>query len=949
MKDEDKPEKLLIKEIKELRRRNSELEKSEFEQARAQNIISGLYNISKLVSSEANLDDLFKAIHKHVGSIVNAKNFFIGLYDKNSDLISFPYFVDEKDKKFVILKVSESGSLSSEVIKSKKPLLIKKKDFIKRLEAKELKLWGTLPEVWLGVPLRIKNEIIGVLGLQSYTTPDLYSEEDFALMESISDQIAIAIDHKRTEDELKESEERWRSVVENAPDIIITVDSEGTIKYINRTISGLNKDEVMGQKLYEYLPPDFQDTQRKSLARVFKTGKSTTYQLKGMGPDGSTSWYESRLGPIRHNGKVVAATLITTDITKRKLAQEELEKHQKNLKESVKERTEELLKANEKLQQEIKVRERAQVALRESEEKYRNLVERANDGIAIIQGAIIKYVNPALARMMGYTIDEVVGANFVNFIATDELSKVKNRYNRRIKGEDVPAVYETAFINKDGSRVDIELNAGIISFEGKPADFVLIRDIMERKQAEQKLRESEERFRLLFQNISDVVFVFNSDLILTNITPTVERMSGYKPEELIGSSFADLDFLTPESLKQAFESAEKIFAGEDLGYKLYEFVAKDGTTRFAEVNYTTVFDEDELVEIVSVARDVTERKLAEEKLRESEELYRSLVKTLPDAVYSTDLEGNFIYVSPRTLQLHGYDKADKLMGKNAFELIHPDYNEIAKENMHRTLEEGVARNLEYTLLKKDGSNFTGLLSTALIRDAHGNPKSFITTVSDISERKQVEEQIRDSLEEKEILLREIHHRVKNNIQVITSMLNLQSGHVKDKQYIESMKEIQNRIRTMALIHEKLYQSKDFAHIDFNVYIKDLINSLFRFYGVNINKIKPKIEVDGISLGIDAGIPCGLIINELVSNSLKHAFKNGTRGEIQIELRQESDDYIALIVGDNGSGFPKDIDFRKTETLGLQLVNTLVDQLGGTIELDSNGRTEFKIIFREEKK
>jgi PAS domain S-box-containing protein len=920
------------------------------ERKRVENIISRLYDISEVVSSEANLDQLFKAIHKHLGTIVNTTNFFIGLYDKKSDLISFPYFADEKDNKFVILRVSESGSLSSEVIKTRKPLIIKKEEFKKRLVKEELQLWGTLPEVWLGVPLKIKDDIIGVLGMQSYTDPNLYTEKDIALMESISDQIAIAIDHKKKEEDLKESEEKWRSVVENAPDIIMTVDREGAIQFINVTVPDLKMEEVVGSSIYDYIESEHHNRVKKYLKRIFRTGKPIAYQVSGVGPKGTTSWYESRIGPIKHDGKVVAATIITTDITKRKQAEEELEKHRKNLEDMVKERTEELIKANELLLREVEERKHAEVALRESEEKYRHLVERANDGITIIQDFELKYINPALASMLGYSPDEMIGTKFMKYIVPDELPKIKERYERRMKGEKVPPVYETKAYKKNGELINIELNAGLIQFEGEPADLVFARDIGERKRAEEELKISEKRYRSVFENVSDVIFTVNSDFVLSSISPTVEDMSGYKPEDLIGTAVEDLDFLTPESLERALGRMELILAGKDIGYQEYEFKAKDGTKRLVEVSYTPLYEKGEFNSIICVARDITERKLAEEKLRESEELYKSLVKTLPDAVTSTDLEGKITYVSPRTLQIHGFDHADEILGKGAFELIHPDYRETAVKNLQRTLTEGFVRNLEYTLLKKDGTPFTGLLSAALIRDAHGNPKSFIATTKDITERKIVEEQIKASLEEKEVLLRELHHRVKNNIQVISSMLRLHTGHIEDKNYAESIKEIGNRIRTMSLIHEKLYQAKDLAHIDFKEYIKELVNNLFRFYGVNINKIRPKIVSDGISLDIDTGIPCGLIINELVSNSLKHAFPDENKGgEILIEIQQEDKDKYALVVSDNGLGFPKELDFRNTDTLGLQLVNTLVAQLEGTIELNRKGKTEFKIVFQHEKK
>jgi two-component sensor histidine kinase len=213
----------------------------------------------------------------------------------------------------------------------------------------------------------------------------------------------------------------------------------------------------------------------------------------------------------------------------------------------------------------------------------------------------------------------------------------------------------------------------------------------------------------------------------------------------------------------------------------------------------------------------------------------------------------------------------------------------------------------------------------------------------IRARDRAEEQIKASLKEKEVLLKEIHHRVKNNLQVVSSLLNLQSGYIRDKEALEMFKESQNRVKSMALIHEKLYQSKDLSRVNFADYIQILLAHLFYSYAINSRTITLKINVGDVLLGIETAIPCGLIINELVSNSLKHAFPAGKQGEIRIDLHSDNNRF-RLIVGDTGVGFPKDLDFRNTGTLGLELVDTLTDQLGGTIELHSNGGTECKIIF-----
>lgn len=217
---------------------------------------------------------------------------------------------------------------------------------------------------------------------------------------------------------------------------------------------------------------------------------------------------------------------------------------------------------------------------------------------------------------------------------------------------------------------------------------------------------------------------------------------------------------------------------------------------------------------------------------------------------------------------------------------------------------------------------------------------------DVTERNRAMAQLTASLKEKEVLLKEIHHRVKNNMQVISSMLRLQASYIDDPHAHELFLECQNRVKSMALIHEKLYQSQDLARIDFADYLRNLMNHLFRSYSGR-SDISLNIEVSDVRLGVDTGIPCGLIVNELVSNALKHAFPDGRSGQITVSLQRTNGTYV-LSVKDDGVGFPKDVDFRNTPSLGLQLVNTLTTQLEGEVELISNGQgTEFRITFSAE--
>lgn len=342
-------------------------------------------------------------------------------------------------------------------------------------------------------------------------------------------------------------------------------------------------------------------------------------------------------------------------------------------------------------------------------------------------------------------------------------------------------------------------------------------------------------------------------------------------------------------------------------------------------------------------QEIAERKRTLEALRESEERYRRLVELSFDAI-AIHREGEIVYINATGAELFGASSPEELVGKPILGFVHPDQLEIAKARMLQTIGGRIAPLGEEKLIRLDGTGVDAeVVGVPIIYQ--GQPAVQVV-IRDITARKRAEEQIKASLEEKEVLLQEVHHRVKNNLQVISSLLYLQSKNVKDQQAFEILQDSQNRVRSMTLVHEQLYQSKDLARIDFAEYVENLVGGLFRSYGVHPNVIKLEIHVDDVSLGIDTVIPCGLILNELVSNSLKHAFPDGREGKICIELCSDDEGECSLTVSDNGVGLPKDLDFRNTESLGLQLVNTLVGQLDGSIELDSDGGTAFEIIFAE---
>jgi two-component sensor histidine kinase len=260
------------------------------------------------------------------------------------------------------------------------------------------------------------------------------------------------------------------------------------------------------------------------------------------------------------------------------------------------------------------------------------------------------------------------------------------------------------------------------------------------------------------------------------------------------------------------------------------------------------------------------------------------------------------------------------------------------------IDKTTSRTLELENLCKDGSIIPVEVKVTLLRDAIGQPYGLLGITRDIAERKQAEALLKSSLKEKEILLQEIHHRVKNNLQIISSLLELQANNIENKQAIAAFQDSQARIRSMAIIHEKLYRSEALAQVDLAEYIQELTVSLCRSYMAKKHEIDLNIEVERLFLDIDTAVPCGLILNELVSNSLKHAFPDGQDGKIWVRLHTTDSGQIRMSVGDNGVGFPAGFDARPTSSLGLQLVNTLVGQLNGLLKIERVPTTLISITF-----
>jgi PAS domain S-box-containing protein len=341
-----------------------------------------------------------------------------------------------------------------------------------------------------------------------------------------------------------------------------------------------------------------------------------------------------------------------------------------------------------------------------------------------------------------------------------------------------------------------------------------------------------------------------------------------------------------------------------------------------------------------------EKKRAEVELRASEQRFRLLAEHASDVISRHSADGRFLYVSPACRTLLGY-AADELIGQPADVFcVAEDRAQILRAYavLHET--EG-AHTRAYRVHRKNGDIIW--LETTWRRFAYpkpGSPLEVHAISRDISERKHAEQALHASLSAKEILLKELQHRVKNNLQVISSLLNLQSAHVKDEQARCVFRESQNRVKSIALVHEKFYHSPDLGRMLFADYVRTLVLSLFQCYGVDLKKVAFQLCADEVFLNLDTAIPCALVINELVSNALKHAFPQGRHGTLAIDLHADAEQRLNLQVRDDGVGLPPHVDVRKSPSLGLQLVCALADQLDANLEVRNGQGTAIALTFKQ---
>ncbi len=466
--------------------------------------------------------------------------------------------------------------------------------------------------------------------------------------------------------------------------------------------------------------------------------------------------------------------------------------------------------------------------------------------------------------------------------------------------------------------------------------------------AENALRESETRFKLLIESAPEGIFV-QTHLHFAYVNSMAVRFFGaLSDNDLIGTPVMDrFDPLFRDIVRDRIHQLNIDRMSVPMIEQVY--LKMDGTPFPVEVAAVPIHWKGEDGALVFF-RDITERKLAEEEHRRNQE-WLQLYFDLPfiGMAVTSPRTKKWLRVNDRLCEILGYPR-EELTLKSWEQLTHPDDLEADVAEFEKVMRgESEGYKMDKRFIRGDGATIFATIDVKCVRTNRGEVDFFVATIQDITERKLADERIRASLLEKEVLLKEIHHRVKNNMQVIISLLSLQSRNIRDEDFRRVFNDSVTRIHSMALVHEKLYRSGNFASINFKEYLESLIDIISRSYSLDRGRITLTSLVPPVEWGVDTAIPCGLIVSEAITNAVKHAFPGDAKGEVRVSLSEEvpGDDgtpLYTLAISDTGVGFPEDVCFESAETLGMVLIGQLVQQLNGTVEILRDAGSTVRIRF-----
>lgn len=756
---------------------------------------------------------------------------------------------------------------------------------------------------------------------------------------------------RKTEEALKLSEHKSRTILQAIPDMMYIINEEGEFLDFNipkQAELSIPMDKIIGSNLYQVgLSPDALDLARTKIRRALERDSFEKFEYELKLPSG-IGYYEARL--IKLNpGEVL---LIIRDMG-------EIRKIEKSL--------------------------------LESESLYRTIFENTGVPTAIFnKEGYFTLLNQKMVNFLGYSGEELQTKKWMEFIYPEDLPMMLGYHQRRQKDpRSAPKNYETRLVDAEGNIHTTQINVDKIPLMDKYV--VSVVDITPLKEIQNELAESERKYRKIFENVQDVFYQADSEGYIIDISPSIKRYSGFERYELLGKKLDEL-YVNPEEREEMLKIIQKEGEVVDFEVKLKN---KEDKILYVSVNAHPLLDSNNnIIGIEGSLRDVTDRRKKEEQIvyhLELEEMIMDISKNfinkpleLFDAAINEALEriGKFMHVDRSYLFLTTSD--DDLVS-NTHEWTAPgikahiddlqnlrisNYPWMVKcfkesgvvhipraedlpdeaENEKKLCEFQDVKSMVAVALKIN-ERIIGLIGFDMVHEKREWDRETINILKLLSEiftnlleKRDKELAVKKSLEEKEILLKEIHHRVKNNMQIISSLLNLQLNLEEEEKTRGLLMESQGRIKSMAMVHEKLYLSTDLSHINFREYLENLVNDLFHSYAVPVGTIDPVVDAEDIYINIDTAIPLGLIVNELVSNSLKYAFPD-KKGTVKVGFYKKDQKYI-LEVADDGVGLPPGLDIETSKTLGLKLVYSLSGQLDADLKIDTSQGTCFQISFKE---
>ncbi|GEM_PF-2006723 len=580
--------------------------------------------------------------------------------------------------------------------------------------------------------------------------------------------------------------------------------------------------------------------------------------------------------------------------------------------------------------------------------RYDAMLEAADEAIIIFQPGRVVDCNRRALELFGVSREEFFRRTPSFFSpllqpdGRDSAGLARQYVDLTLAGQDQRFFWQHR--RPDGHLFHCEVSLSRIEGEEGQTLMVIVRDDTARWQAEEELRQREELYRLLAENSQDMITLHEPDGTMRYVSPACRQILGYEPEELVGRR--TVEFYHPDELDLYRENRANIEREGCYKTPYYRYRAKSGGYVWFETICRVMPGPEGrgLREIQCSSRDVTVRKAAEDSLRQSEERLKEAQRLGRIGHWEYDVASEQMTLSEAV-----YDLLERPRGQGtttlerALSVYFADAAELLTAMRDKAIERG--ETLEFdTPVKLPGSRKAyHFIRVEPVRDAAGRVVRLKGTTQDVTSRRQAEEHLRQLVEEKDLRLREIHHRVKNNLQIISSLLTLQAGELADPAAVEGFRESRLRIQSMALVHEQLFAGGDLSRLDLAGYVERIVRHLFETYVPDQGRIGLELDLSPASLPIDKAIPCGLIVNELTTNALKHAFPPGRKGTLGVRLAAE-DGRVLLEVSDDGAGLPPGNEPGAGQSLGLKLVASLTRQLGGELDIERGARLTFRVTI-----